>query len=289
MSMNNLAFGLSQVGRGITQGGLRGMMINEDRQRQARKDTLEERRLGLEGRRVGLEEKQLGEQHKVNLWKGMGESLELALTLGKQTGDWDKAAEVGNTFYSKLTGEKGGWLNGLKYDPPQDLMTVDLGDQMLIMPSKVSAQVADLMKRAPEKAEEALQMLVKTGAGVVMPKGASPDVLARAGAKDSPKVSGRDAPKVSEYVAGIKAVADKWKFDPGAFTNEDGSLNLEAFLGSKETAYAIMERKAGEGVPGAREDLSRVKEYYEGIDRLLRPQNPGAAGDKAEDPLGLGI
>lgn len=142
-------------------------------------------------------------------------------------------------------------------------------------------KVMELASLKPEKTQEIMKQALSAGVVSVTQLPWKPTGVDTAEANARLKKTGeteKKAPKVSDYVAGIKAIGSKYMVNTGsAFTvADDGSVkfNPAAMGASKETAYAAIKRviassESPDERAEAEADLANMTDYYRKIDGLL--------------------
>lgn len=142
-------------------------------------------------------------------------------------------------------------------------------------------KVMDLATNHPERTQEIMKTAVSSGVINITQNPWKPTGVdtaeAQARLKTDKEEKGK-TPKVSDYVAGIKAIGSKYMVNTGSgFTvGEDGSVKFDpaAMGASKETAYAAIKRviassKSPDERAEAEADLANMTGYYRKIDGLL--------------------
>ena len=95
-------------------------------------------------------------------------------------------------------------------------------------------------------------------------------------------------PKVSDYVAGIKAINGKYQVNAGLGLMVDAEGNItgldpQAFLAGKRTAYQVIKDRAKTD-PSAKQDLKTLQYYYEQIETMLGARQTSPAISPASVP-----
>jgi hypothetical protein len=169
---------------------------------------------------------------------------------------------------------------------------------------EVVGQILDMMHKNPSSNMEILKKAVELGVTKIDQVDYVPHDKAggglggRSGAGSGSPVK---APKVSEYMAGIKGVGSKYKIDAGngLTFDESGSVSVNPglFNAGKETAYSAIKRVIKESKDPvekaeAEADLKKIQFWYTQIDRILGGPGvavPPSAGSTVSDtPAGDG-
>ncbi len=295
-----IGYGLAQVGKGMSEGLLKGTLLQGQMQTE---QTRRNQALALaQGKEAGLERRHyetLSETRRKNkeveAQKAREEKIDKVLKAAQIAGkifDFGGSEDEANKAVQKLyEGSAPDEIIPKFTFKKGELKKVDVGGEIFLYDDNT---LDDLVKKVPLGSKaEALSYAIQNKIIKPIPKTPIPEsegaeqsrlsterhqkVIEAQGERRTKvlelKKDDEKALKVSDYATGIRTIASKYSVDAGLGITTDAAGNakvdLASLAGGKKSFYDKLNSEIAKGNKEAKTDLEKLNKYYDAIDGIL--------------------